>query len=74
MLLGATAAKALLGNDFRLTEHRGEVLSAPEGGYAVLATPHPSSVLRGPSERRAAGFDGLVHDLAAAAALLSADR
>ncbi len=45
VLLGATAAKALLGNDFRLTEHRGEVLHAPEADYAVVATPHPSSVL-----------------------------
>lgn len=70
VLLGATAAKALLGTDFRLTEHRGEVLRAPEADYAVVTTPHPSSVLRGPAERRAAGFGDLVHDLGTAAGLL----
>lgn len=43
--LGATAAEALLGREFRVTQHRGEVL---ESGLAavVMATVHPSSVLR----------------------------
>lgn len=43
--LGATAAKALLGSDFRVTQHRGEVFR-PEGLPAVTATIHPSAVLR----------------------------
>ncbi len=53
--LGATAAKALLGRDFRVTVERGRLL---EGGPApfVLATVHPSSLLRIPdaAERKAA--------------------
>ena len=69
VLLGATAAKALLGNDFRLTAHRGEVLRLPEDTPA-LATPHPSSVLRGPADRRDAAFEALVSDLRLASGLL----
>lgn len=47
VLLGATAAKALLGAQFRLTQHRGEEL---ETDYAArtYATVHPSSLLRIP--------------------------
>lgn len=77
VLLGATAAKALLGNDFRLTAHRGEVLQLPEGlglgsSFDVVATPHPSSVLRGRPEQRESAFADLVADLGTAAGLLSA--
>jgi uracil-DNA glycosylase len=45
VLLGATAAKALLGSSFRLTQHRGELL---DSGFApiVTATIHPSAILR----------------------------
>ncbi|CRZ17006.1 UdgX family uracil-DNA binding protein [Mycolicibacterium neworleansense] len=67
VLLGATAAKSLLGNDFRVTRHRGEVLHSTglvsEGDPALVATIHPSAVLRGPSESRDEAFDGLVADL-----------
>ena len=76
VLMGATAAKSLLGSDFRLTQHRGEALRLPGevpasgGDPAVAVTVHPSSVLRGPAEDRAAGFDGLVDDLRFAAGLL----
>ena len=42
--LGATAAQALLGRDFRVTKNRGEVISAPSG--TVVATYHPAAVLR----------------------------
>ncbi|MBB2992866.1 DNA polymerase [Mycolicibacterium iranicum] len=70
VLLGATAAKALLGNAFRLTEHRGEVLSLPADEVPatvresrVVATIHPSSVLRGPPEARDESFRSLVADL-----------
>lgn len=76
--LGATAAKALLGNDFRLTAHRGEVLRPPAdefgGSFAIVATPHPSSVLRGPAERRDAAFADLVNDLRTACGLLGQRR
>ena len=45
--LGATAAQALLGRDFRVTQHRGEVLQS-RWAPRVLATVHPSSLLRSP--------------------------
>ncbi len=44
--LGATAAQALLGRAFRVTRHRGEVIRDTDLAPAVLATVHPSSILR----------------------------
>jgi uracil-DNA glycosylase len=49
VLLGATAAKALLGSSFRVTQHRGELLDS-ELAPIVAATIHPSAILRGPDE------------------------
>jgi uracil-DNA glycosylase family protein len=49
VLLGATAAKALLGSSFRVTQHRGELLES-ELAPIVTATIHPSAILRGPDE------------------------
>ncbi len=46
VLLGATAAQSLLGREFRITKHRGEVQELPEG--LAVATWHPSAVLRAP--------------------------
>jgi uracil-DNA glycosylase len=79
VLLGATAAKALMGSSFRLTAHRGEKLRLLTGGEisqldfdpAVVVSTHPSAVLRGPSERREEAFDALISDLRFAAGLLS---
>ena len=69
--LGATAAQALLGRSFRVTRQRGEVLSSKLG--PVLATIHPSAVLRAPdADARAAALDGLIGDLRVAAAALMA--
>jgi uracil-DNA glycosylase len=45
VLLGATAAKALMGSSFRLTKHRGEALASDLAAF-VTATVHPSSILR----------------------------
>ena len=45
--LGATAAQALLGRAFRVTQQRGEFFPQPEG-HLVTATVHPSSILRAP--------------------------
>jgi DNA polymerase len=45
--LGATAAQALLGRSFRVTQQRGVILDAPFGAKA-MATVHPSSILRAP--------------------------
>jgi DNA polymerase len=45
--LGATASQALLGRAFRITKSRGEVVTSDSYGW-VLATYHPSAVLRSP--------------------------
>ncbi len=47
--LGATAAQALLGRSFKVTQHRGELLGSELAPY-VTATVHPSSILRAPDE------------------------
>jgi DNA polymerase len=47
--LGATAAQALLGKSFKVTAHRGELLESSLAPI-VLATVHPSSLLRAPDE------------------------
>ncbi len=47
--LGATAAQALFGKDFRVTQHRGERLQSPLAPV-VMATVHPSSILRAPDD------------------------
>jgi uracil-DNA glycosylase len=44
--LGATAAQAILGRDFRITEDRGEIRDAIDHGPRVMATFHPSAILR----------------------------
>ena len=61
-LLGATAAKALLGPGFKVSERRGDVLEVDFAKVAV-ATFHPSSVLRGPPEQREEAYGALVDDL-----------
>lgn len=72
VLLGATAASALMGPSFRVTEHRGTLVEAPAefAGHPemVLPTVHPSSVLRAPD--RDSAYAALVADLKAAPALL----
>ena len=45
VFLGATAAKALLGSSFRVTQHRGELLDS-DLAPIVAATIHPSAILR----------------------------
>jgi uracil-DNA glycosylase len=47
--LGTTAAQALLGKDFRVTQHRGEFVESTLVPY-LAATVHPSSILRAPDE------------------------
>jgi uracil-DNA glycosylase len=63
--LGAVAAKSLLGTTFRVTQQRGQVLelATPIGVRRVLATVHPSAVLRAAGDDRSAAFAGLVADL-----------
>lgn len=71
VLLGATAAKAVLGPSVRVTRDRGRVLPGPDG-QRVVATVHPSSVLRADDARRVAAFDALVADLRAVAETVGA--
>ena len=47
--LGATAAQALLGRQFKVTAQRGEFIASPLAPL-VLATVHPSSILRAPDD------------------------
>ena len=63
--LGAVAARSLLGTTFRVTKQRGQVLelATPIGVRRVLATVHPSAVLRTTGEDRSSAFAGLVADL-----------
>ena len=74
VLLGATAAQTIYGASFRVTEVRGKRLDWPASIAVqhppawVIATLHPSSVLR--SEGRARAFDDLVAELNVVAAHL----
>jgi uracil-DNA glycosylase len=69
VLLGATAAQSLLGRQFRVTQHRGELLDS-DLAEAVTATVHPSSILRGEPAERQTNFDAFVNDLRVVAGLL----
>jgi uracil-DNA glycosylase len=72
VLLGATAAKALLGSSFRVTQHRGELLDS-ELAPIVTATIHPSAILRGPDEAsRQEEREAFAEDLRAVAEALAA--
>lgn len=73
--LGGTAGKALLGSGFRVTEQRGALLPWPglgdgdsaggaeKGISGLVATIHPSAVLRADDSNRTRLYDGLVADL-----------
>ena len=70
--LGATAAQSLLGRDFRVTRHRGEVVASDLADH-VTATVHPSSILRQRDEAaRQAELAAFVDDLRVVARLLDA--
>jgi uracil-DNA glycosylase family protein len=69
VLLGATAAKAIMGPSFRVTVDRGRDLDSDVAEH-VVATIHPSQVLRVPPEDRDRALAGLVADLRVVAALL----
>ncbi|WP_306209506.1 UdgX family uracil-DNA binding protein [Actinoplanes sp. RD1] len=78
VVLGATAAKALLGPSFRVTRSRGQLMPWPASAQhpedfpvaevQALATIHPSAVLR--ADDRDAAYAGLVEDLKVAATVL----
>lgn len=70
LCLGATAAQALLGKEFRVARERGHLVKSPLAP-AVMATVHPSSILRSPdSETRHAELKRFVEDLKKIAPLL----
>jgi uracil-DNA glycosylase len=73
--LGATAAQSLLGTTFRVTAQRGRVLHLPGGSHldlasepTVVATVHPSAVLRDRSDKHDEAFRLFVDDLRSAGA------
>jgi len=69
--LGSTAAQALLGHGFRVTQRRGEWISSSLAPH-VLATVHPSSVLRAPDEAtRAEAMEAFIRDLRPVALLFA---
>lgn len=72
VVLGATAGKALLGSSFRVTKQRGTLLEEEVHGRQerLVATVHPSAVLRADPDDRDAVRGGLVSDLRVAADVL----
>ena len=71
VLLGATAAKAVFGSSFRLTQHRGELLDS-DLAPIVTATVHPSAILRAPDEEaRVAQRESFADDLRVVARALA---
>ena len=69
--LGATAAQALLGRSFRVTRERGKPVESDLAPH-VLATIHPSAILRADAETRENERTALVDDLRVVASLLRA--
>ena len=69
VLLGATAAQALLGRDFRVTRQRGTPVPTLLAPHAV-ATVHPSSILRADPADRDTEYAAFVDDLKVVASLL----
>ena len=71
--LGATAAQALLGRQFRVTKQRGHPVDS-DLAPVVLATIHPSAILRMEGAEREAELAALVADLRVAAGHLAGTR
>jgi uracil-DNA glycosylase family protein len=68
--LGATAAQALLGKQFRVTQDRGKPMLS-DLAETVIATVHPSAVLRAPDDRRDEARQEFFADLRGVAEYLS---
>lgn len=68
VLLGASAAEAVLGRSLPVTRMRGTVITLPDGTRAMVTT-HPAFILRLQHDsEKSRAFDDLVRDLASAAA------
>jgi DNA polymerase len=71
--MGATAAQALLGRNFKVTQDRGKVISS--GVLPIVATVHPSSILRArDSETHHAEMGRFIDDLRVVAAQIAGSR
>jgi DNA polymerase len=70
VLLGATAAHALIGPKARVTRDRGQVSSLPDLGTPAVVTIHPSAILRMDPAERDEGLGGLTDDLEVARACI----
>jgi uracil-DNA glycosylase len=69
--LGATAAQSLLGRSFRVSTRRGEFVQSPLAPF-MMATVHPSSILREPDRvARQKAMSAFVRDLARVAKRLN---
>lgn len=72
--LGATAAQALLGKQFRVTRERGQFINSTLAEF-VMATVHPSSILRAPDEEtRRVEIRHFVDDLKKVSGVLKAEE
>lgn len=72
--LGASAAQALLGKDFRVTRDRGTLMKSDLAPH-VMATAHPASILRAPDpESREQGRKDFARDLKKVAELIRGHR
>lgn len=67
--LGATAAQSMLGNAFRVTKSRGKWFE--HNGSRLIATIHPSAILRAPDEDREQEYRHFVADLSIVARALA---
>jgi uracil-DNA glycosylase len=68
VVLGATAAQAVLGSEVRVTRDRGSIrVPTSAVPYATLVTVHPSAILRTNPPERDVAFDDFVRDLRIAA-------
>ena len=73
--LGATAAQAILSRSFKVTQHRGELITDSPYAPTVIATVHPSSILRAPDdETRHEEMRRFIDDLKVVAGLVHKPR
>jgi uracil-DNA glycosylase family protein len=73
LCLGATASKAILGKTFSVMKSRGKPVKS-DWAPTVIATVHPSAVLRAPSGQRKQSMADFLADLRKVAALMKKGR
>jgi uracil-DNA glycosylase len=73
--LGATAAQSLMGNAFRVTQSRGVPITDTKWAPWVMATVHPSSLLRAPDPAmREQNYAQFLDDMKKVAKQLKAEK